>query len=311
MAEGIQQGLTPQRHAMVRLAIDGGKPVRADFLPFNRPALGPEEEKEIIETLRSGWLTTGARTRRFESDFAQFTGARHAIGVNSCTAALHLALVANGIGEGDEVITTPITFAATANVIVHTRARPIFVDVEADTLNVDAAQIGAKITRRTRAIIPVHLSGQPCAMDDILAIARKHNLAVIEDAAHAAESVYRGRKVGSIGDATAFSFYATKNVTTGEGGMLTTDDDDLAERVRILSLHGISHDAWKRYTNEGYKHYEVLFPGYKYNMFDLQAALGLHQLAKVEKHWQARKALAEKYDRALAGVPEEIGRAHV
>ena len=271
---------------------------------FHRPWLGEEEEREIIDTLRSGWLTTGAKTHEFERQFAAYIGCKHAIGLNSCTAGLHLALVSLGIGPGDEVITTPITFAATANVIVHQGAKPVFVDVEPETLNIDARQIESRLTEKTKAILPVHLYGHPCDMDVILRLAQKRSVAVVEDAAHAVESEHHGRKVGSIGDLTAFSFYATKNMTTGEGGMLTTDRDDLAEKIRILSLHGITSDAWMRHGEDGYVHWDVLYAGYKYNMFDIQASLGIHQLKKVEFFWQRRKRWVELYNEAFGNMPE-------
>jgi len=298
------------KNAKINHFSDNG-PVRKDFLPFHRPSIGPEEEEEVIQTLRSGWLTTGPRTQQFERDFASFSGCKHAIGLSSCTDGLHLALVALGIGEGDEVITTPITFPATANVIVHQRGKPVFVDVDPETLNIDTDQIEAKITPRTRAIIPVHFAGHPCEMDRITEIAHKYQLKVIEDAAHAVEAEYHGRKVGTLGDVAAFSFYATKNITTGEGGMLTTDDDELAEKVNILRLHGISRDAWKRYSSEGYKHWDTIYPGYKCNMFDIQAAIGMHQLKKVERFLEARKKYVELYDDAFNKIPQIklLGRA--
>jgi len=288
----------------MKLAIEGGEPVRKDFLPFHKPSFGPEEEKELVDVLRSGWITKSQRTVEFEKRFAEYTGAKYAVGLNSCTAALHLSLVALGIGPGDEVITTPITFAATVNVIEHCGAKPVFADVKADDLNINPEEIKKKITARTRAIIPVHFIGAPCEMDEIFAIADQHGLAVVEDAAHAVETVYKGRKIGSLKSvATCFSFYATKNITTGEGGMLTTNDAAIEEKVRILSLHGISRDAWKRYGLEGYRHWDILMPGYKYNMFDLQAALGLCQLKKVEKFWQRRKQIVERYNQAFSDVP--------
>jgi dTDP-4-amino-4,6-dideoxygalactose transaminase len=274
------------------------------FIHFHRPWLGEEEEKEVIETLRSGWLTTGARTHEFERRFAEYIGCKHAIGLNSCTAGLHLALSALDLGPGDEVITTPITFAASANVIIHQGAKPVFVDVESDTLEIDADKIEEQITEKTRAILPVHLYGHPCDMEAIQRLSQKYRLAVIEDAAHAVGTEYHGKKVGSIGDATSFSFYATKNITTGEGGMLTTDRDDLAEKIRILSLHGITADAWMRHGEGEYVHYDVLYPGYKYNMFDIQAALGIHQLGKIEFFWQRRKQIVEIYNRGFKEVPE-------
>jgi len=278
--------------------------VRKDFLPFHRPLIGAEEESEVIQCLRSGWITTGPRTQEFERAFADYIGCRHAIGLNSCTAGLHLALVALGIGEGDEVITTPITFPATANVIVHQRARPVFADIDPGTLNIDPDKIEERISTKTRAIIPVHFAGHPCEMDRISEIAQKYNLKVIEDAAHALEAEYHGRKVGVLGNAAAFSFYATKNITTGEGGMLTTNDDELADKIDILRLHGISRDAWKRYGLEGYKHWDTIYPGYKYNMFDIQAAIGIHQLKKVDKFLQIRRKYVEMYDKAFEKIPE-------
>jgi dTDP-4-amino-4,6-dideoxygalactose transaminase len=266
--------------------------------------LGEEEEREILDTLRSGWLTTGAKTHALESLFSEYVGSKHAIGLNSCTAGLHLALSSLGIGPGHDVITTPITFAATANVIVHQGAKPVFVDVEPGTLNIDAQQIESRITERTKVILPVHLYGHPCDMDVILRLAQKYQLAVVEDAAHAVESEYHGKKVGNIGDLTAFSFYATKNMTTGEGGMLTTNRDDLAAKIRILSLHGITADAWMRHGDDGYVHWDVLYPGYKYNMFDLQASLGIHQLKKLETFWQRRKRWVEVYNKAFSEMKE-------
>lgn len=277
--------------------------VQDKYLYFHRPSFGKEEEDEVIATLRSGWITTGERTKQFERDFKQYIGARHAVGVNSCTAGLHLALLCAGVGPGDEVITSPITFAATANVIVHVGAKPVFVDVEPDTLNIDAAKIEAKITKKTKAVIPVHFIGQPCDMDVISGLANEHNLVCIEDAAHAVETVYKNRKVGAISPFTAFSFYATKNITTGEGGMVTTNTDEAEEKLRILSLHGISKDAWKRYSESGYKHWEIIYPGFKYNMFDIQAALGIHQLKKIDRFWVRRKQIVEMYNTAFADMP--------
>jgi dTDP-4-amino-4,6-dideoxygalactose transaminase len=288
------------------LAMHGGQPVRETFLPFHQPWLGEEEEQELLDTLRSGWLTTGPKTKLFERRFSEYVGSKHAIAVNSCTAALHLSLVAAGVQAGDEIITTPFTFAATANVCLHQGAHPVFVDIQLDTLNMDPTLVEDKVTAQTKCIIPVHLAGHPCDMDSILSLAETHGLTVVEDAAHAIESEYKGRKVGSIGDMTAFSFYATKNMTTGEGGMLTTNDDQLADKARILSLHGISKDAWKRYSDEGYRHYDIIYPGYKYNMFDIQASLGLHQLDKLEDFWRRRKHYTQLYNQAFAQIPEVL-----
>ena len=290
-----------------RLAIEGGPPVRPSFLPFHQPSMGPEEEAEVLDTLRSGWLTTGPKTQRFEQDFARYLGANRALGVTSCTAAMHLGLVALGIGPGDEVITSPITFPATANVIVHVGATPVFTDVEPHTLNLDVKQLEARLTPRTRAIMPVHFAGHPCRMDALMEIARHHRLAVVEDCAHAIESTLHGRHMGTWGDVGAFSFYPTKSMTTAEGGMLVTANAELAGRIEVLRLHGISRDAWKRYGHEGYRHWETLSAGFKYNMYDLQAALGLAQLPKLERFWARRRAIVEAYDAAFGSMPE-IGR---
>ena len=278
---------------------------RATFLPYHQPLLGAEEEASVLETMRSGWLTTGPKTKAFEQQLADYVGAQHCVAVNSCTAALHLALEAVGVGPGDEVITSPITFASTANVIVHQGATPVFVDVEPDTINLDASRLEAAITAKTKAVIPVHLFGQACDMDAINAIAGRYGLAVIEDAAHAIGADYKGQRIGGSGNLTAFSFYATKNITSGgEGGALTTNDAALAERVAIMSLHGISRDAWKRYSTSGYKHWDIICPGYKYNMFDLQAAVALPQLARIEAFWDRRVALKSKMDAAFRDLPE-------
>lgn len=271
---------------------------------FHQPSLDREEEREIVDTLRSGWVTTGPKTKRFEQEFAKYVKAKYAVGLNSCTSALHLSLIVAGVKEGDEVITTPITFASTANVIVHQGAKPIFCDVEPDTLNIDPKDIEEKITERTKAIIPVHFAGHPADMDEIIKIAKKHNLVVIEDAAHAIEAEYKGKKIGSIGDTTCFSFYATKNITTGEGGMLTTNNKEWAEKISIMSLHGISRDAWKRYGEEGYRHWDIIHPGYKYNMSDIQAALGLAQLKKIEEFWQIRERYTQMYREAFREIPQ-------
>ncbi len=287
-------------------AIAGGKPVRDSFLVFGSPAIAEEEIQEVVDTLRSGWLGTGPKVKRFEEDFRHYIGCKHAVALSSCTAGLHLALDVLGVGEGDEVITTPLTFAATANVVMHCRAKPVFVDVDRETQNIDPRCIEAAITPMTKAIIPVHMAGRPCDMDAISDIARRHNLFIIEDAAHAAEAVDQGRKIGAIADFTAFSFYVTKNVCTGEGGMLTTNNDEWAEAVRIKSLHGISKDAWKRYSAEGFQPYETLYPGYKYNMTDIQAALGVHQLARVEQNLKTREHHWQMYDNAFESIPQIV-----
>jgi dTDP-4-amino-4,6-dideoxygalactose transaminase len=275
-------------------------------IAFNLPSIGEEEIQEVISVLRSGWITTGPRTEAFEKQFADYVQAGYAIAVNSCTSGLHLALAANNIGPGDEVITTPYTFAATGEVILHTGATPILVDVEEDGFNIDPAAISRAITKRTKAIIPVHFAGEPCNMDDIMAIAERHGLWVIEDAAHACGTAYKGKIIGSIGHQTVFSFYATKNLTTGEGGMITTNDEKMAQRLRMLSLHGLSKDAWKRYSATGKWRYDICELGYKYNMSDIQAAIGIHQLKKFDALQAKRLELVRAYQEHLADVEEII-----
>jgi len=281
-------------------------PVRKQFLVFGSPALEEAEIQEVVETLRSGWIGTGPKVGRFEQAFRDYIGARHALALNSCTAALHLSMIAAGVGPGDEVITTPHTFAATANSIVHTGATPVFVDVDRRTQNIEPSLLAAVITPRTRAILPVHFAGRPCDMDPIMKVAREHGLKVIEDAAHAIESVYHGRHIGTIGDAACFSFYVTKNIVTGEGGMVTTSDDAWAEKIQTYGLHGMSKGAWKRYSDSGFVHYQVLYPGFKYNMTDMQAALGIHQMTRIEPYARRRREIWKRYDQAFAGLPAEL-----
>lgn len=276
---------------------------RSEFLIFGSPAIGEEEIAEVVATLRSGWLGTGPRVQRFEADFRAYAGCAHAVALSSCTAGLHLALEVLGIGAGDEVITSPLTFSATANVIIHVGATPVFADVDPRTMNLDPEAVAQAVTPRTRAIMPVHLAGRPCEMDALLQVARRHDLRVVEDAAHAIEGRYRRRAVGTIGDLTAFSFYVTKNLVTGEGGMLTTENVAWADEVRIRALHGISKDAWKRYSAEGFQPYDTIVPGYKYNMMDIQAALGIHQLARLEANLKVRERHWRRYDEAFAGHP--------
>jgi len=273
-------------------------------IPYFLPTIGEEEIQSVVETLRSGWLTTGPKTKQFEQLFAQRMGAKHAIAVNSCTAALHLALEAIGVGRDDEVLVPTMTFASTAEVVVHLGAKPVLVDVLPDTLAIDPNAIESKITPRTKAIMPVHYAGQPADMDPILDLARRRGLRVIDDAAHAIPASYKGRMVGTLGEITAFSFYANKTMTTGEGGMITTSDDALADRMRIMSLHGISRDAWKRFSAEGSWFYEITAPGYKDNMTDVASSLGIHQLAKADDFWKARSERAAWYTELLADVPE-------
>jgi len=275
---------------------------RTEFLPFSPPLIGEEEIAEVVDTLRSSWITTGPKPRRFETEFAAHVQAPGALALSSCTAALHTALVTLGIGPGDEVVTTPMTFAASANVIEHVGARPVLADVEPDTLNLDPARVEAALTPRTRAILPVHYAGHPVELDALGLLAERHRLALIEDAAHALPAAYKGRPIGSGTNPAAFSFYATKNLTTAEGGMLTSDPDFLA-RARIVSLHGMSGEACKRYDKGGSWYYEVVLPGFKYNMTDIQAALGVWQLRKLERHQARRRAVVALYDAAFAGEP--------
>lgn len=276
----------------------------AAYLPFHVPEIDDEDIEAVVNVMRSGWLTTGAKARQFEQEFAAKVGARYAVALNSCTAALHLALEAIGLGEGDEVLVPTMTFAATAEVVTYFKAKPVLIDCLPTTLNMNPDLIERAITPRTKAVIPVHFAGQPCDMTKILEIARRHNLRVIEDAAHAFPASYKGKAIGSIGDYTCFSFYATKNITTGEGGMVTTDDPECADRMRRMSLHGLSRDAWKRYTNQGSWYYEIVAPGFKYNLTDMAAALGLSQLHKADRFWKTRERYAALYAEGFRDLSE-------
>jgi dTDP-4-amino-4,6-dideoxygalactose transaminase len=278
--------------------------MRDEFLPFHIPDIGEAEIRAVEETLRSGWLTTGPKVKQFEEDFARYVGCRHALAVNSGTAALHLALAAVGLKEEDEVLVPTMTFAATAEVVLYLHAWPVLVDCQRDTLNLDPDQLEKAISPKTKAIIPVHFGGYPCDMERILEIARTYNLAIIEDAAHALPARHGGKMIGTIGDITCFSFYATKTITTGEGGMATTENPEWMERMRIMSLHGINKDAWKRYSAEGSWYYEILLPGYKYNLTDVAAAIGIQQLKKCDWFWQRRQHYADLYNRGFRDVPE-------
>jgi len=274
----------------------------AKSVPFHVPFIGEKEIRAVVETLESGWITTGPKTACFEEAFARFIGVRHAIAVSSCTAALHLSLEAAGLREGDEVLVPTLTFAATAEVAAYFKAKPVLVDVDPLHFNLSLEDAERKITPKTRVIMPVHFAGHPCRMDSILDLAAARGLTVIEDAAHAIPAKYKGRNIGTWSPMTAFSFYATKTLTTGEGGMVTTDDDSFADRVSLMRLHGMSRDAWKRYTAEGSWRYEIWEAGYKYNFTDPQAALGLVQLSKCEEMWRRRVEIAQKYDRAVASL---------
>lgn len=273
------------------------------YIIFGSPVISQAEIDAVVRTMETCWIGTGPRVHEFQTKMAEYTGAKHALAVGSCTAALHLSMVVSGVQPGDEVITTAMTFCATANSIVHTGATPVFVDCQRDTLNIDPAAIEAAITPRTKAIVPVHFAGRPCDMDAIGAIAKKHGLLVIEDAAHAIETVYKGKKVGSISDLTCFSFYVTKNITTGEGGMVTTNNPELAKKIQTYGLHGMSADAWSRFSDKGYKHYAVVFPGFKYNLTDLAASIGIVQMQSIDPWLRRRNEIWAQYDEAFADLP--------
>lgn len=280
--------------------------MRDNYLVFGAPQIEESEINEVVDSMRSGWLGTGPKVAKFEAAFREYTGAQYAMAVNSCTAGLHLSMLVAGLGPSDEVITTPMTFCATVNTIIHAGATPVLVDCDRETMLIDPQRIEDAITPHTRAIVPVHLCGRPCDMDAISDIAQRHNLIVIEDAAHAIETVYKGRKVGNISHLTCFSFYVTKNVVTGEGGMVTTNNPDFADKIKMYGLHGMSRDAWKRFSDDGYKHYQVVFPGFKYNMMDIQAAIGLHQLARADENLKRRNEIWQMYDEAFADLPVSL-----
>ena len=289
-------------------AIEGGTPVRRkeDFLVFGQPEIREDEINEVIDTLKSKWIGTGPKTLKFEELFSKYidpSGRTYATAVSSCTAALHLSLKALDIEVGDEVLTTPLSFVATANAIVHSGAKPIFVDIDRETFNINPNLIENNINESTKAIIPVHFAGRPCEMDKIMDISSRYNLKVIEDAAHAIESKYKSKKIGTIGDLTCFSFYATKNLTTAEGGMITTKNKTLADKVRNLSLHGLSADAWSRYSDLGYKHYLATTHGFKYNLTDLHSSLGIHQLSRINENLKKRERIWKIYNSAFKDLP--------
>lgn len=284
-------------------AIDGGVPVRDTFLPFGSPSIGEEEIAQVVEVLRSGWIGTGPRAKQFEEEFASYVGAKYAVSVNSCTAGLFLSLKVLGVGPGDEVILPPLTFGASANVVEHLGARPVFADIDPKTLNLDPGQVARAITPRTKVIMPVHFAGLACDMDALMPLAEKHGIAVVEDAAHATGTRYHGRMVGSIGMLTNFSFYANKNLTTAEGGMVTTDDPTLLDQLMVYRLHGLSRDAWKRFSTRTLMLSDVMVPGYKFNMPDMAAALGIPQLRKQESFLLLREQYARIYDVAFEDLP--------
>ena len=274
------------------------------FIPFHRPSIGQDEIDAVTGVLKSKWLTTGPVTQSFERAFAKYVNSRYAIAVNSCTAALQLALDAIGLGPGDEVLLPSYTFTATAEVVTYFGARPVLCDSISGQFNIDVSDAARRVTSRTRAIIPVHIAGEPCNLGAINSLARSHGLHVIEDAAHALPATFEGKRIGAISELTAFSFYATKTITTGEGGMLTTDNEEYALRASQMRLHGISGDAWKRYSREGSWYYEVLDAGYKLNLTDMQSALGLEQLKKANQFWSSRQQIAEFYLDRLSTIDE-------
>lgn len=295
MVQFVSQSQVMRSHAPVRS--------KDRFLVFGAPAIEDAEIAEVVSTMNSGWLGTGPKVARFEQEFAAYKNAKSAIAVNSCTAALHLSYLAAGIKPGDEVITTPLTFCATVNAIIHAKGTPVLVDVDPVTKNIDPKEIVKRITPQTKAIAVVHMAGHPCDMDAIMQIANEHNLQVIEDCAHAIETEYKGQKAGTIGDFGCFSFYVTKNIVTGEGGMIITRAEESLSRLKVLALHGMSKDAWKRFGDEGYKHYQVVECGFKYNMMDLQAAIGIHQLNRIETYWYRREEIWNQYNSAFADLP--------
>ena len=283
--------------------------IRENYLVFGQPLIEEAEIDEVVKSLRAAWLGTGPKVAAFEKLVADYKGVKHAVAVNSCTAGLHLSCLAVGLQPGDEVIVPAMTFCATINAVIHAGAVPVLVDVESATLNMDPEQVRRKISPRTKAILPVHFAGRACKMDALTAIAREHGLKIIEDCAHAIETEFHGQKTGTFGTCAALSFYSTKNIITGEGGMVLTNDANIAARLKMLALHGMSQDAWKRFSDDGYKHYEVVEVGFKYNMMDLQAAIGMHQIQRVEKYWQRRLEIWERYNEAFADLPVRLPAA--
>ncbi len=274
-----------------------------DFIVFGAPQIQQAEIDEMVATLQSGWLGTGPKVKKFEDAVCAYKKAKYAAAVNSCTAGMHLSMIAAGIKSGDEVITTALTFCATVNVILHAGATPVLADVDSRTMNIDPADVERKITSKTKAILPVHFAGMPCDMDALCDIAKKHNLVMVEDCAHAIETEWRGQKAGTFGDFGVLSFYVTKNVVTGEGGMVLAKNQEHINHIKVLALHGMSKDAWARYSDSGYKHYFVVDLGFKYNLTDMAASIGLHHLARIEENWKRRQAIVERYNEALKDLP--------
>lgn len=277
--------------------------MKKDFIVFGKPDIQEDEIAEVEKTLRSGWLGTGPKVKQFEDSFGGYIDAKHTIAVNSCTAALHLSLLSLQLNPGDEVLTTALTFCSTVNAIIHAGCTPVLVDVDPRTMNIDPKQIIKKLSSKSKVILPVHFAGRPCDMDQILEIAENNSLRIVEDCAHSIEAEYHGSKTGTFGDVGCFSFYVTKNIVTGEGGMVSTSDDKLAKKIKTLSLHGMSADAWGRFSDKGYKHYKVQEPGFKYNMMDIQASIGIHQLRRIEKSWLRRQEIWNRYIEAFRHLP--------
>jgi len=287
-------------------ALEGGTPTRTEFLVFGKPRIGEEEIREVAAALRSGWIGTGPRVQKFEQEFQSYVGGSHAVAVSSCTAALHLSLLATGVAPGDEVVVPAMTFVATASAVLHAGGTPVFADCDRGTFNVTAASVAAAISPRTRAVVPVHFAGLPCPMEAILGVTGDAQIRVVEDCAHCIEGTIGGRHAGTFGDFGAFSFYPTKNVTSIEGGMIVTGDAEAAERMRISRLHGLSRDAWKRFGGEGYLHYQAEALGFKYNMTDVQAAVGIHQLRRVARNLELRERIWRRYDEAFRSLPAAL-----
>ena len=277
--------------------------MRKKFLVFGSPLIERPEIEEVVRSMKSGWLGTGPKTYKFEQMFKEYKGAKFAVALNSCSAALHLSLLAIDIKPGDEVIVPTMTFAATANAVIHSGAKPVLADCERDTMNIAPEEIERLISNKTKAVIPVHFAGRACNMGAIMDIAERHRLKVIEDCAHAIEAEYHGRKTGTFGDLGCFSFYVTKNIVTGEGGMVVTDNEEYADKIKVLGLHGLSVEAWARFSDKGYEHYQVVYAGFKYNMTDIQAAIGIHQLPRIDKYWKRRAGIWDSYNKAFKDLP--------
>jgi len=278
----------------------------SDFIPLGAPSFGTDDINEVIDSLKSGWVGTGPKVGQFEEDFGNYVGSQSALATNSCTAALHLSLMSIGLEPGDEVITTPMTFCATVNTIIHAGGKPILADCNKEDFCIDPEKIAEKITKNTKAILPVHFAGHSCDMENIMQLASDHSLNVIEDCAHAIETTFEGKHVGTFGDFGCFSFYATKNLVTGEGGMLIARDEVRLKQIKKIALHGMSLDAWDRFSEGGFKHYDVVAPGFKYNMTDIQAALGIHQLARIEENWLKRQKIWRLYSESFSNLPIDL-----